>query len=203
MDLRRLLAGSLSLMLLSVTVRAQCPDQATAPKGYIFEDSAGATGEQRTVGMDQLVVIKSIGREIRQRFTNGGQILLESSVQMETLRLGQVNTFEIVPEKLDAVGQAAEYRYLSHFGGRIETTALFVERRRVEATQTLSIGGCTYETLLIVTESDRSGDMSLKTTTVAHWSPVLERFVKTEATSDVAPVGRPVVNHWMLKSVRH
>jgi hypothetical protein len=198
MEARHLLAGLFLLPFFQCIASAECPDEATAQRGYKFEDSTGAVGEQQTNGSDQLAVIRSAGRETRVRFTNGGQVILESSVVSDKLTLQQTYAYEKTPPLLESVGQSAEYGSSMRASGYTNTT-WFYTRRKVVGEERVSIGECSYETLIFTSETDsKYGDIVRKITSKAHWSPVLAKYVKVETTVVTPPSDKPVVTNFSL-----
>ena len=199
MDVRYLLAGILLCASWQSVAGAQCPDQTTAAKGYKFEDNAGATGEQQTQGTEQLAVIKSPGRELRQRFINNGQFMVESTTVTDKLTLQLVNTLETLPPMLDAVGQSSDFGWSTRSGDG--PTSWFYTRRKVVGAERVTIGECAYDTLVIVAETESTGEVARKQTMTANWSPVLAKYVKADITMVVLPANKPVVTNWMLVRV--
>jgi hypothetical protein len=183
---------------------AACPDEATARQGYKFEDSSGATGEVQFKGADQDVAFKSRTAEIHQRFTNNGHVMLASALSINNRTSQQTYTFAPMPPVLDAVGKTAEYvasMRAEAADGRVNTATRFDIKRKVIAAERVTIGECSYDTLVLVAETERSGDMAQKLVTRMNWSPVLARFVKAETTITTPPADKPVVTNWAITRV--
>jgi hypothetical protein len=200
-DVRHLLVGLLLLTSAQSIANGRCLDQATARLGYKFQDSQGAVGEVQFNGAEETVVMHSGGRELRQTFANDGQVMTESSVDTGKGIVHQTITFQMAPVLLDSVGQSAEFGSISHMEGRGGNAAYMFTRRRVTGAERVSIEDCTYDTLVIVSETDRSGDVVQKVTSKANWSPVLAKAVKAEITTIMSPGNKPIVTNYMLMRV--
>jgi hypothetical protein len=204
MQFHRLLAGVFLLTCLPSVASAACLDQATASRGYKFQDSAGTVGEIKFKGTDQSVLLQSSGSETRQEFASSGQVLMETSTTTNGNPAShQIYMYTTVPDLLDAVGKTTEYFATVHTlaPGKPDVLSYFYGNRKIVEAERVTIGECSYDTFVLQGETVGMGVIMQKSIARLNWSPILARYVKSATTTYRPPIKDPVVVNWTVVRV--